>query len=133
MSDQNGHFKGGHGSDFERCSEKLPCPICQSPGWCQVIGGTLVQCMKERTGAFKHIEQKDGSIAYFHRLKIPGVDPMLPAAPPADRAPPEIIHAVYDSLLGALSLSFRSPRRVDLHQRGLTDELIKRLRYRDFT
>ena len=119
--------------DWLRVTASAPCPICKHPDWCCVTAdGKLARCMRIPEGAFKTAEQKDGSPYYLHRLDgPPPAGPSSPRLPPgaeALRAGPDLLHAVYSALLGALILSQR--HRENLRGRGLSPDEIELRCYR---
>ena len=132
MSESNGDQPAG---DIRRCTADFPCPICRAGRWCQVINGTVAQCMRVADGAYQQISQADGAIAYLHRLPTAAAGRMPDPAtlrPPTARADPDLVHRAYETLLAAVSVALSSPRRAALRARGLSDEWISRARYGDY-
>lgn len=132
MSESNGQPAD---DQIRRCTADDPCPICKSTHWCQVINGTVVQCMREAAGSYKQVAQADGAIAYLHRspgAAAGGTPDVGALRPPSERADPDLVAQVYQVLLAGLSLDWSSPRRAALRDRGLSDDWINRARYCDY-
>ena len=119
---------------FRRCTREFPCPICGKDSWCQVINGSLVQCMRQATGSYQTSSQADGAVCYLHRLGAgQTAQPLVERPPPAERAAPEVLHRVYTMLLARLGpLPAQAAPRLALRQRGLTDAEIDRREYRAY-
>lgn len=87
-------------------------------------------CQRVEQGSYRTKTDKNGAPYYMHRLD--GSHPAPPAPPlPAvnvNLADDETLHQVYGALLGGLSLS--ADHRLQLRQRGLTEEEIDRRGYR---
>src|SRR5262245_52923871 len=87
--------------------------------------------MRIEAGSFRVKEGRDGSKVYLHRLTDgPRPEADLPprAGPEAKRADADTVHAVYQALLGRLTLS--KAHREALQGRGLVDDAIDRAGYR---
>lgn len=116
---------------WQRVTRSHPCPICGKPDWCAVSAdGRLARCQRVEQGAFKTGTDKNGQIYYLHRLNGEQRTPIeMPTANGAARhADTEILHRVYDALLGGLALS--ATHRDNLHKRGLPDDEIELRHYR---
>jgi putative DNA primase/helicase len=121
--------------NIRRCAADFPCPICKSTRWCQVINGSVAQCMHVGDGAYQQITQADGATAYLHRLAGATTNASPDVAslrPPETRADPDLIHQAYEKILAAMHLGWTSSRREALRARGLSDDWINRARYSDY-
>lgn len=117
---------------FRRVNRRHPCPICGHDSYCG-YNGYMASCMRERSGAFRQVEMKDGGIAYLHWLAEPVQNASaanedvarIIKAPPA---PVEARDRVYRDFLDMLSLSKR--HREDLLRRGLSIDSIRKTGYK---
>lgn len=117
---------------FLEVTERAPCPICGSGGWCRVArDGSVVLCRREPNGGRP---RQDACGPYFVHRTRPGHAP-IPAevdARPSDEvpdlAPVEVRSRAYVALLGALALD--AAHRDALRGRGLPDGEIARRLYR---
>lgn len=117
---------------FQEVTERAPCPICGSGGWCRVArDGSVVLCRRDPNGGRT---RQDASGPYFVHLIRPGHAPIpveadaRPCGEVPDLAPVEVRAHVYTSLLGALTLDLA--HRDALRVRGLPDGEIVRRMYR---
>ena len=123
---------------FLEVTERAPCPICGSGGWCRVArDGSVVLCRREAHGGRGRVDRA-GVPYYVHRLR--GGDPVpvgeavarrvdaLTAGEVPDLAPVEARTEVYAATLRALALD--ATHRDALRTRGLPDAEIARRGYR---
>jgi hypothetical protein len=119
--------------NWRRVTHSHPCPICKHADWCSLSAdGALAKCMRVEEGSWRSGEQKDGARYYLHRLDG-AARPAIELPPPAKgtaarRADPATLHAVYDALLGGLTVS--AAHRDNLRKRGLSDSEIDLRLYR---
>lgn len=117
---------------FLEVTDRAPCPICGSGGWCRVArDGSVVLCRREPNGGRP---RQDACGPYFVHRTRPGHAPIpveidaLSAGKVPDLAPVEVRSRAYVALLGALSLDVA--HRDALRARGLPDGEIVRRMYR---
>ena len=91
-------------SHWNRTTRHNPCPVCGKPDGCEVSpDGAVVICRRVSDGAFR--EARNG-VGWLHRLKDTPEDYRPPPAPiERTKAPPDVLHDVYDALLNMLTLS----------------------------
>lgn len=89
---------------FHAVTERSPCPICGSGGWCRVSAdGAVVLCRRVEAGGRAKLDAA-GVPYYIHRL-APGSAPVhevpdLAVGPGVELAPVEVRAEVYAALLG---------------------------------
>lgn len=112
-------------------SSKAPCPICGHDSWCSVSGdGLTVNCRRVDAGGRQKTDRA-GAVYWTHHLDgkvrtAPNPRPATATAP--ERANDATLSAVYNALLGELSLSPRHGK--ELQWRGLTPAEIDWRQYR---
>jgi len=117
---------------WREVSRDNPCPVCKKSSWCKLSGdGAVVLCRRQEAGCYRSKLDQRGAPYYLHRAdgetQHVATPPPEPANPKPKRADPDVLDRVYTALLAKLQLS--NAHRENLHQRGLTDEIIDRIGY----
>lgn len=116
-----------HGEGLRDVRElRIPCPKCGKRDRCGVRYDPPALCVCYRVPSSEH--SADGG--FIHRLDAAqrSTLPALPALPPSiERAPVDVLHRAYASLLSRCGLS--RDHREALRARGLTDAHIERAGY----
>jgi hypothetical protein len=131
MSASKEHFAIGGRTGWLDASRSRRCPVCESDSWCQIGAGAhagTVLC--KRVASTREKTNRDGVLYWVHALGAADVPKRIDVPELRDvwTAPVEVRDQAYNAVLSALRLS--DAHRANLRARGLTDEAIRRGRYR---